>query len=64
LLNEVTGASGHSHHSKRIARLEAKFTGRQDARLHCGGTLPSVPVMAASSRQLGAGAKVRPEVTA
>jgi hypothetical protein len=27
---------------------EAAFTGRQDARLHGGGTLPSVPVMAAS----------------
>jgi len=25
-----------------------------------GGTLPSVPVMAASSRQFGAGAKVHP----
>jgi hypothetical protein len=33
---------------------DAAITGRQDASLHGGGTLPSVPVMAASLPQVGA----------
>jgi hypothetical protein len=51
------------HHSKLNTWLEAALTGSQDGCLYrSGGTLPSVPVRAASSRQFGAtGAKMPPK---